>query len=66
MYGCFACVFVGILLSGQNWVSDPLELELWMVVGYHVGKGTEPGFSGGTASSLNHQATSPFPLHEKC
>lgn len=36
---------------GHLW---PLELELLMVVNFHVGVGLEPGSSVTTTSALNH------------
>lgn len=40
-------------------ISDPLELELQMVVRCHVGDRIKPGSSGRTDSALNHWVISP-------
>jgi hypothetical protein len=37
---CGACA-----CRGQKRVSDPLELDLWIVVSHHVDAGTEPELS---------------------
>lgn len=39
MYNSFACIYVCMpgALGGQKTVSEPLELELQVVVSHHVG-----------------------------
>lgn len=41
--------------------SDPLELELWMLVSHHVGAGLELGCPTKAASALNCGAIPPAP-----
>lgn len=40
MYVCTPCVFLASEVRKWGW--DHLQLELWMVVSYHVGTGTKP------------------------
>lgn len=58
-----ACMYV---YHVHIWCWRRLEESLWVsgtgvnvVVSYHVGSGTKPGFSVWTASTLNHRANSP-------
>lgn len=46
VYGCFACMSVCVTDRGQTTESDPLELDLWMILSHHVGVGIELWFSG--------------------
>jgi hypothetical protein len=48
--------------GGQKRVSDPQELELQLVVGGHVGAGTESRTSTRAISVLNYWAISPSPV----
>ena len=45
VYECIACMYVRTPVScsayGQKRASDPLELELWMVVSRHMGAGNQ-------------------------
>lgn len=56
---CFACMYTYYLAgahrvgSGQKWESDPLELELKMVVNHRVGAGFKPRSSTRAKSILN-------------
>ena len=52
---CFACMYICTLYAyrvhrDQKRGSDPLELELQMVVGHHVGAGNQTSSSGRTLS----------------
>ena len=57
---CFAHIHVKCTIcmpgtrGGQESELDPLELEVQMVMGFHVGAGTESGSSARAASALNH------------
>ena len=55
VYDCFASMYVCVpsIQGGQKRVSDPLELELQMVVSYHVILGAEP-VSPARTSAFNH------------
>lgn len=46
-------------LRGQKGVSDTIELELKMVVSFHMGLRTEPGYSARTASAPNSISLAP-------
>lgn len=51
MYECFAYVYVCriavYLVSGKKRASDPLELELQIVVSHHEGPGNQSGVPAG-------------------
>jgi hypothetical protein len=52
---CFACMYICTLYAyrvhrDQKRGSDPLELELQMVEGHHVGAGNQTSSSGRTLS----------------
>lgn len=58
-YGCFTCMYVCVLHvdsthKGQKRASDPLGLELQMLVSYRVLLGLRPRSSAKPASALNH------------
>lgn len=56
---CFACIHVSIshvssVCGGQNWVLDPLELELQMVLNHHVGARNQTQVFCKSSSARNH------------
>ena len=57
MYNCLPAVCICTMyiktLGGQNWVSDPLELELQMIVSHYGLLGTECWSSVTAISTLN-------------
>lgn len=54
MHVCLGTTCMPSAHRSQKKVLDALELELGMVVRYHVAIGTEPWGSGRVASTLNH------------
>lgn len=68
VYVCLACVCICMWTTcmpgaqrGQKRVVNLLEVELRMVMSYHMGTGTEPNSSARAVSVLIHRAISPVP-----
>lgn len=63
MYTCVSMCMPGAP-GGQQWVTEPLEIELQMVVSHPVAGGNWIGFSGKAASTTHHGAISRYPAFD--